>query len=96
MHLKVPERSDHRGSIRGLVQAFGLIVFSWMAITGTIMFILGSSDESTVTELHEIGESLVPLFLIMHVGAVVTHVIFGKNNLTKMLPFISKRSDMNV
>ncbi len=91
--LKIPERTDHKG-LSGLVQAFGLLVFSWMAITGTIMFYAGSSEDSMATELHEVGETLVPLFLILHVGAVILHILFGKNNLIKMLPFLSNKKNL--
>ena len=91
--LKIPERTDHKG-LSGLVQAFGLLVFSWMAITGTIIFYAGNPEDSMIAELHEVGESLVPLFLFIHVGAVIIHILFGKNNLTKMLPFLSKQKKL--
>ena len=92
--LKIPERTDHKG-LSGLVQAFGLLVFSWMAITGTIMFYAGNPEDSMIAELHEVGESLVPLFLFIHIGAVILHILFGENNLTKMLPFLSKQKEIN-
>ena len=66
-----------------------------MAITGTIIFYAGNTEDSMIAELHEIGETLVPLFLFIHVGAVILHVLFGKNNLTKMLPFLSKQKEIN-
>ena len=57
--LKLPKRQDHQG-LAGLVQAFGLVIFSWMAITGTIMFVTNVSDDSFMSELHEVGEGLIP------------------------------------
>ncbi len=86
--FEVPERHDHRG-LSGLVQMFGLIIFMWMAVTGTIIFFMGN-DSDLMYELHEVGESLVPLYLFIHVGAVVIHIYFGKKSLSKIFPFISR------
>ena len=92
VQFRMPERADHRG-IAGLVQAFGLVVFAWMAVTGTIMFAFDSGDESAVTEMHEVGEELIPLFLFMHIGAVVLHMISGHNLLSKMYPLRAKKDN---
>jgi cytochrome b len=86
--LNIPDRQDHRG-LSGLVQMFGLIVFSWMAITGTAIYFMKEKN-GLVYDFHEVGESLVPLFLFIHVGAVVIHVLSGKKILNKMFPFISR------
>ncbi len=83
--FKLPERQDHRG-LAGLVQAFGLVIFSWMSITGTIMFAINVSDNSIIAELHEVGEGLIPLFLALHLGAVALYVISGQNLLTRIMP----------
>ena len=74
-HWRVPERSSHEG-IAGLVQAFGLALFAWMAVSGISLFAIDTFGISkslfrSVKELHEIGETLVPVFLAMHVGAVI-------------------------
>ena len=79
--LKVPERDRHQG-LAGLTQVFGLLVFFWMSLTGTTLFMLGSGVESElvefVEEVHEVGESLIPLYLVLHVGAVILHTLCGK------------------
>tara|TARA_B110000902_G_C14177275_1_gene539149 strand:+ start:669 stop:962 length:294 start_codon:yes stop_codon:yes gene_type:complete len=53
-----------------------------MSITGTFLSILGSGEESHVfeyiEEIHEVGESLIPMYLILHVGAVILHALCGK------------------
>jgi len=86
-HLKVPNRDRHQG-LAGLTQAFGLIIFSWMAITGTGLFILGGEVESHafefIEEIHEVGETLIPLYLALHVGAVILHSISGNAIWKKM------------
>ena len=87
--FKLPKRQDHRG-FAGIVQAFGLVIFSWMAVTGTIIFVTNSGDDSALSELHEIGEGLIPLFLALHLSAVALHMISGHNLLSKILPMCNK------
>jgi cytochrome b561 len=87
LSLKVPERDRHQG-LAGLTQAFGLILFAWMALTGTGLFLLGNGVESEafelIEEMHEVGESLIPLYLALHVGAVLLHTLAGKPVWRKM------------
>ncbi|MFK7794976.1 MAG: cytochrome b/b6 domain-containing protein [Gammaproteobacteria bacterium] len=90
--FKLPKREDHRG-LAGLVQAYGLAIFSWMAITGTIMFVMDVSDHSIISELHEVGEGLIPLFLGLHLGAVALHMISGHNLLSKIFPMRNKKKE---
>ncbi|MGI9227801.1 MAG: cytochrome b/b6 domain-containing protein [Gammaproteobacteria bacterium] len=86
IRLKFPKRQDHRG-FAGLVQAFGLVIFAWMAVTGTIMFVTNVTDDSILSELHEVGEGLIPLFLGLHLGAVALHMLSGHNLVSRMIPF---------
>lgn len=83
--LKIPERGKHEG-LAGVTQAFGLILFSWMAATGTGLFFLEyeSGPFEFIEELHEVGESLIPLYLLLHVGAVVLHSMSGSPIWKKM------------
>jgi cytochrome b len=81
VRLRVPERGVHQG-LPGLVQAFGLGLFATMGITGTGLFLLeGIPDDSlfhTLEEIHEAGEGLIPLYLLLHIGPVVVHSVAGK------------------
>ena len=90
LKLKMPERGMHEG-LAGLTQAFGLFIFSWMGATGTVLFFLGGGPESDIfeliEELHEVGEALIPLFLLLHVGSVMVHSITGHSNWKKMWSF---------
>lgn len=92
LSLKVPERDRHQG-LSGMTQAFGLFIFTWMSITGIALFMLGSGTESKafefIEEIHEVGETLIPLYLFLHVGAVVLHVLCGKPIWKKMFKFKS-------
>jgi len=81
MQLKMPERGMHEG-IAGLTQAFGLMIFAWMGATGTALFFINENMNGTLydifEETHEVGESLIPLYLILHIGSVVAHSLAGK------------------
>lgn len=92
LNLKIPERDRHQG-LAGLTQVFGLLVFFWMSLTGTALFMLGSGVESEVFELmeevHEVGESLIPLYLVFHVGAVILHTLCGNPIWKKMFNYKS-------
>lgn len=78
---KIPDGDRHSG-LAGLVQALGLLIFAWMAFSGTGLFFIDEASQHTlfeaIEEAHEAGESLIPLYLIMHVGAVVLHSLVGK------------------
>jgi cytochrome b561 len=53
-----------------------------MALTGSLLFFFlepGGKAKGVmylVKELHELGEGLIPVFIILHVGAVVMHAVF--------------------
>ncbi len=95
MKFRLPDRASHQG-LAGLVQTFGVLTFSWMAVTGTLMFFylkLGQEASGVlhfVMEMHGIGEAAIPLFLGLHVGAVVLHALFG-NHLWRRMLFLEER-----
>jgi cytochrome b len=80
--LKLPEGGLHRG-LEALWESFGLAVFTWMTATGLLMFLFLIPGQKArgavrlVKELHEFGEWLVPVFLAVHVGAVILHALVG-------------------
>jgi cytochrome b561 len=82
LRLKLPDRPTHQG-LAGVVQTFGLAVFSWMALTGTLMFFFLEPGRKAggalhlIKELHETGLWLILIFLIIHVGAVTLHALAG-------------------
>ena len=87
LKLGVPEREPHQG-LAGITQAFGLIVFAWMGATGTAIYLLNDGLKSGAfkfaEEVHELGEALIPIYLVMHVGAVILHTLSGKPIWKKM------------
>lgn len=80
--LKLPERAPHQG-LAALWESFGLAAFTWMTVTGLLMFLFLLPGQKAhgamhlVKELHEVGEWLVPIFLAVHVGAVILHALAG-------------------
>lgn len=87
LRFSVPQRNRHEG-LAGLTQAFGLALFTWMALTGAVLFVLGQDVETEIVEifeeLHKVGESLIPLYLVMHIGAVLLHALGGNPIWKKM------------
>jgi len=89
LRLRLPDRSAHQG-LAGLVQTFGLLTFSWMALTGCLIFFYLKPGVETsgmmhyIEEMHEIGEGLIPLYLGLHVGAVILHTLTGRHLWRKM------------
>jgi cytochrome b561 len=94
LKFQLPDRPTHQG-LSGLVQSFGLLVFSWMSITGSLMFFYlhpGSKVRGMmhfIKEIHEIGNWLIPIFLGIHGGAVILHALAG-NHLWRKIFFLEK------
>lgn len=87
LHLagfKLPDRPIHQG-LSGVVQTFGLGVFTWMAATGTLMFFFLEPGRKAgwllhgIKEVHEAGLWLIPIFLGLHGGAVLLHALSGNH-----------------
>ncbi len=87
--LKLPDRPPHLG-LAGLWETFGLAIFTWMTATGAFMFLFLAPGHKargllhTVKELHELGEWLIPIFLAVHVSAVILHALAGDHRWRKM------------
>jgi len=90
VRFRVPERGMHEG-LAGLTQAAGIAIFAWMGVTGTALFLLGGGPESepfeVVEEFHEVGEALIPLYLVLHVGSVLVHSLAGSPIWQRMWTF---------
>jgi cytochrome b561 len=94
IRFRVPERGMHEG-LAGLTQAVGIAIFALMAFTGTVLLLpsggLGNGLFEAMEEIHEAGEALIPLYLALHVGAVVVHSLAGDANWRRMWTFGSRR-----
>ncbi|MBI5612543.1 MAG: cytochrome b/b6 domain-containing protein [Gammaproteobacteria bacterium] len=79
---RLPQRPRHQG-LSAVVQAYGLAVFAWMAITGSLLFFLLEPGRKADTplkwllEVHKVGEGLIPVYLAIHVAAVLVHAVLG-------------------
>lgn len=90
LRFRVPERPTHEG-LSGLVQALGLLAFLWLGLSGLALSVLITPGSKLggwaheIKELHEIGNVLVPAYLILHVGGTLLHSLTGKQVWKKML-----------
>lgn len=84
LKVKLPERPSRQG-LAGVVECLGLLIFGWMTLTGTLIFLYlqpGGKAKGMlhlIKEGHEIGAALIPVFLVIHVGAVILHALFGQH-----------------
>jgi cytochrome b len=82
LRLRLPERSARQG-LAGVVQAFGLAVFAYMALTGSLMALFLTPGRKAgglvhaIKEMHELGLGLIVAFLAVHGGAVLLHALTG-------------------
>lgn len=95
LRFRLPERAGHEG-LAGLVQTAGLLAFLWMAATGTLLFVyLEPGQRATgwldvLKDAHEAGESILYVYLVLHVGAVVVHSVAGRPVWRRMAPWAGK------
>jgi cytochrome b len=88
LRLRLPERTPRQG-VAGVVQAFGLAVFAYMAVTGSLMALLLTPGRKAgglvhaVKEMHELGLWLIVAFLAIHGGAVLLHALTGDHRWRK-------------
>jgi hypothetical protein len=80
--LKLPQHKRRQG-LAGLVQFLGMLIFLWLAATGSLLYFLIEPGTKTrgllhaVEEAHELGAVFLPLYLILHIGAVIAHSLKG-------------------
>lgn len=90
LHLRIPDRPTHVG-LSGFVQALGLLVFLWLGVSGLSNAIAITPGVKltgwprVIKHWHEIGDVLVPAYLILHVGGAAAHSLVGKHVWKKML-----------
>ena len=84
IRLRLPGRQPRQG-LASVVETFGLLVFSVMALTGSLLFfylepgIKARGSIHFIKEIHEVGEVLLPMFFLLHVGAVILHAVMGRH-----------------
>jgi cytochrome b len=87
--FKLPQRPAHLG-LSGLVQTLGLAAFAWMGLTGSLMFFYLTPGHQSrgflhlIKEMHELGVWLIPIYLGIHVGAVLLHALAGDHRWRQM------------
>jgi cytochrome b len=90
LRFQLPDREPRQG-LAAVVESFGLAVFTFLSGTGVGLFLYlepGAKARGTIhfiKELHEAGEVLIPIFIVIHVGAVILHALSGKPLWRRML-----------
>lgn len=90
LRFKVPERPTHVG-LSGFVEALGLLAFTWLAVSGVINAVEITPGVKlmgwprVIKGWHQIGDVLVPAYLILHIGGTIAHSLVGKQVWKKML-----------
>lgn len=90
LRFRIPERESHEG-LAGLVQALGLLLFTWLAASGVVISLFIVPGERltgwahALKETHEAAGEAIPAYLVLHIGAVVLHSLRGKHVWKKMI-----------
>jgi cytochrome b len=94
LRQELPDRPRFWG-LKGLVQLFGLLVFSWMALTGSLLFTYLQPGRKAhglmhvLKEAHELGHSLIPIFLVLHLTGVLLDALWGRKKWRRVI-FLEK------
>lgn len=98
LKLELPERQTHVG-MAGLVQSLGLFVLLLAALSGIFLFFTiepgykARGIVHAVKEFHEVGLTLISVFLSLHIGAVTLHALRGRHLWRKMFFLKERQSD---
>ena len=89
---RLPKHTSRQG-LAGMVQFCGMLIFCWLATTGALLshFIEPGRKAQglahAIKGAHEIGEVLLPLYLGIHIGAVIAHALTGNQVWRKIFFF---------
>ena len=92
VRLRLPGAEKHVG-LSALVQAIGLIVFTWTAVTGALLYVYlepgyrATGGVRIIKELHEGAQAVLLGYLATHIGAVLLHALVGHPIWRRMLPW---------
>ena len=92
--LELPDRPRFWG-IKGAVQLFGLLLFTWMAFTGSLLYTYLHPGHRVhgvlhfLKEIHQVGETLIPIFLAMHLSGVLLDALWGQGKWRRVV-FLEK------
>ena len=92
--LELPDRPRFWG-IKGVVQLFGLLVFSWMALTGSLLYAFLEPGRQAsgllwlIKKMHVVGGTLIPIFLAFHLSGVLRDALWGQGKWRRVI-FLEK------
>ncbi len=90
LRLELPDRPRFWG-LKGVAQLFGLLVFSWMALTGSLLFTYLEPGRKAhgllrvIKGMHEVGEILIPIFLALHLTGVLLDALWGRQKWRRVI-----------
>jgi cytochrome b561 len=94
LKLELPDRPRFWG-LKGAVQLFGLLVFSWMALSGSLLFTFLEPGRRAhgflwmIKEMHEVGNTLISIFLALHLTGVLLDAFWGRKKWRRVI-FLEK------
>ena len=92
LRFKLPEPLVHNG-LNAAVQSLGLLLFTWQAVSGTVLSLTLTPGERAhgwlhdFKEVHQWASVWIPTYLGLHVGATVLHA-FRKQHIWKKMIFM--------
>jgi cytochrome b len=90
LKLELPDRPRFWG-LKGVVQLFGLLVFSWMALSGSLLYTYLEPGHRAhgflrvIKEMHEVGNILIPIFLALHLTGVLLDALWGQKKWRRVI-----------
>ncbi len=90
LRFKLPEPVTHRG-LNAFVQSLGVVLFTWQALSGSLMSLTLVPGQRAVGWVHELKEIhqwagvWIPTYLGLHVGASLLHALTGRHLWKKMV-----------
>ncbi|MHB8067963.1 MAG: cytochrome b/b6 domain-containing protein [Desulfobaccales bacterium] len=90
LRRELPDRPRFWG-LKGVVQLFGLLVFAWMALSGSLLFTYLEPGHKAhgllhvIKEMHEVGKVLIPIFLGLHLTGVLLDAIWGRKKWRRVI-----------
>jgi cytochrome b len=90
LQFRVPTPVSHQG-LNAAVLSLALLLFTWQGTSGVIMSLAITPGVRTtgwlhlLKEIHATAGVWIPVYLVLHVGAVVLHALTGHQIWKKML-----------
>ncbi|HEX6550101.1 MAG TPA: cytochrome b/b6 domain-containing protein [Gammaproteobacteria bacterium] len=88
--FRVPNPVSHQG-LNAAVTSLALVLFTWQGLSGTLMSLLITPGQRShgwldaMQDVHSAAGVWIPVYLVLHVGAVILHALTKHQIWKKML-----------